>query len=169
MSKITARKIKMPLWQNIVYLIFIAVVPIIITCIELFNSHSTVFQITFSSVGAMLISIIVIKKFLLSSNIKKLEKEIFALEHDYSIAVGNDKLTIAKWKRCKLVLFIYNAIIILISIILLTLFVTALSNGLIAFKGAILTILLSVFIGLVFKVICYISSVFEKEQDNEET
>lgn len=169
MSKVTAKKLKLPIWQDIIYLICVAVAPIVITCLELFSSHSTVFKVTFSSIGALLITIMVIKRFVINNKIENIRKETFALEHDYSIAVGDEKLIKAKWKKCKLILYIYDATIVLISLLLATLFVTAITEGLIAFKGAILAILLSVFSGISFKIICYLTAIFEKEQNNEKT
>lgn len=88
-KKVKVKKIKMPLWQDIVYMALIAVAPIVITCLELFQSHSSAFKWSFASIGAILTTFIIIKKYLLNKQIDNLEKEVFELEHDYSVANGD--------------------------------------------------------------------------------
>ena len=48
MSKIP--KLKIPLWVEIVYFALVAVVPATIAALEIFQSHSSAFKITFSSI-----------------------------------------------------------------------------------------------------------------------
>lgn len=167
-NKVTEKKIKMPLWQDLVYMAFVAVAPIVITCIELFNSHSSVFKFTFASVGAIFVTVIVIRKYILNSQIERLKREVYDLEHDYSIANGNDKLIEVKWKKCKLILYCYNAAVVLLALVLAYLFITALVDGLIAFRGAITFILLFVLVGMIFKIICYASSTYEEDGNEDE-
>lgn len=164
-----ARELKLALWQDIVYMLFIFVGPVIITCIELFESHSSVLKLSFASVGALLTVLIVTKKFIFNRAIDKCKQEIFNLEHDYSVAIGDDNLIIAKWRKYNLILYSFNALAVLLSIVLLTLFVNALADGLIAFRGAILLILLFVIVGLIFKLLCYLFLGKEGKQNGEET
>lgn len=165
-NKVKARKLKMPLWQDLVYMALVCIAPIVITCIELFNSHSAPFKWSFASIGAILVTFIVIKKYLLNNQIDKLKKEVFACEHDYSVGASDDKLTEAKWRKAKLILYAYNAVTVLLSLVLVYLFVTALVDGLIAFKGAVTFILLFVIAGMIFKATCYASGVYEEEEED---
>lgn len=165
-KKVKARKLQMPLWQDIVYMALVAIAPIVITCIELFNSHSTPFKWSFASIGAILITFIVIKKYLLNSQIDKLKKEVFACEHDYSVGASDDKFTEAKWRKAKLILYAYNAIVVLLTLVLMYLFITAIVDGLIAFKGAATFILLFVIFGMIFKALCYATGVYEDEEED---
>lgn len=153
-----SKNLKMPLWQDLVYMAFVAIAPIVICCLELFESHSSVFKITFASLGALLVTFIVIKKYVLKSYFSRVQAEILQLEHDYSISVGNDTLIENKWKKLKLICYITNAITVVLAMLLTSLFVTALVDGLIAFKGAVLLILAFVLVGIVFKIICYLAS-----------
>lgn len=165
--KVKAKKLKQPLWQELVYLALVAIAPIVITCIELFESHSTVFQWSFASIGAILVTYIVIRKFIINEKIKKAKAEILQIEHDYSLNIGDEALARQKWKHLNLIVYIYNAIMIILAMCLICLFVTALADGLIAFKGAILLILLFVLAGMVFKVITYVGAEFEEvEEEN---
>ena len=170
-QKIKAKKLKQPLWQELVYLALVGVAPIVITCIELFQSHSTVFKWSFASIGAILISYIVIRKFIINEKIKKAKAEILQIEHDYSLNIGDEALAKQKWKHLNLVVYIYNAIMVLLAMALIYLFVTALVDGLIAFKGAVLFILLFVLAGMVFKILTYLGAEFEDVEEgtsNEE-
>lgn len=171
-QRIKVRKLKSPWWQDLIYMALIMVAPIVITCIELFQSHSSFFKISFSSVGAILITYILIKKYVLNARISKIEAEVSQLEHDYSISVGDEYLTIAKWKSCQLKIYLYNAITVVLSMALIYLFISALAEGLIAFRGAAMLILLFVVAGMVFKICTFVGGVYaelEMEDDNEKT
>lgn len=101
MAKAKSRVLKMPLWQDIVYMALVLVGPIVVTCLELFESHSTPFKWSFASIGSLLVTVIIIRKYLFASKLKRYEQECYDLEHDYSIANGNDDLIIARWKSVK--------------------------------------------------------------------
>lgn len=167
MAKAKSRVLKMPLWQDIIYMAFVFVGPIVVTCLELFESHSTPFKWSFASIGALLTTVIIARKYLLANRLKRYEQECYDLEHDYSIANGNDDLIIARWKKCKMILYAINALEILLSLGLAVLFVKALVDGLIAFKGAITLILLLVLVGMLFKMCCYIDLGNVEGEDNE--
>lgn len=167
-KKVKAKKLKQPLWQELVYLALVMVAPIVITCIELFQSSSTIFQWSFASIGAILVTYIVIRKFIINERIKRARDEIVQIEHDYSLNIGDDKLAKQKWKHLNLVIYIYNAIMVLLAMALIYLFVTALADGLIEFKGAILFILLFVLAGMVFKAITYLGAEFEEVEDTDD-
>lgn len=168
MAKAKSRVLKMPLWQDIIYMLLVFVGPVVVTCMELFQSHSTPFKWSFASIGALLTTVIIVRKYLLASKLKRYEQECYDLEHDYSIANGNNDLIIARWKKCKMILYAINAVEVLLSLGLAVLFVKALVDGLIAFKGAITLILLLVFVGMLFKMACYIDLGEVKGEDNEE-
>lgn len=155
-AKATSRVLKTPLWQDIVYMALVFVGPIVVTCLELFESHSTPFKWSIASIGSLLITVIIIRKYLFASKLKRYEQECYDLEHDYSIANGNDDLIIARWKKCKMILYAINALEVLLSLGLAVLFVKALVDGLVAFKGAITLIFLLVLVGMLFKMCCFI-------------
>ena len=160
-----SRKLKLTWWQELIYYCLIGIAPIIITCIELFQSHSTIFQWSFASIGAILITYIVIRKFVLEAKIKQIKAEIHDVEHDYSLAIGNDELAKNKWKKLNLVVYAYNAVMVLLWMLLISLFVQALADGLIAFKGASLLIFLFVFAGTIWRILIYLGSIFKNKLD----
>lgn len=166
-QKVKAKKLKQPLWQELVYLALVGVAPIVITCIELFQSHGTMFKWSFASIGAILISYIVLRKFIINEKIKKAKVEILQIEHDYSLNIGDESLAKQKWKHLNLIVYIYNAIMVLLAMALVYLFVTALVDGLIAFKGAVLFILLFVLAGMIFKAFTYLGAEFEEVEEDD--
>ena len=166
--KVKAKNLKSPLWQDIIYMLLIMVAPIVITCIELFQSHSSFFKISFASVGVLLVTYIIIKKYVLNGRISKLRQEITQLEHDYAINAGDENLTVVRWKNCQLKVYLYNAITVVLAMILMYLFITALAEGLIAFRGAAMLVLSFVFLGMVFKVCTYIRGVYIEFDDGDD-
>ena len=167
MSK-TTEKLKLNIWQELLYLLFVMLVPVVISAIEVFSSHSTMFKITFSSIGTVLIAIIVIRKFVLKSQIEKLQNKCLMDEHDYEIDVGNKQKLKHNWAVCNMIILAYHAIVLILSLILAWLFITALSDQVIAFKGASTIILASCLIGIVLK-FCFYAFIarYKEESDGE--
>ena len=166
-QKVKAKKLKQPLWQELVYLALVGIAPIVITCIELFQSHSTFFKWSFASIGAILITYIVIRKFIINEKIKKAKAEVLQIEHDYSLNIGDEALAKQKWKHLNLIIYIYNAIMVLLAMALIYLFITALADGLIAFRGAALFILLFVLVGMIFKAFTYLGAEFQEVEEDD--
>lgn len=160
-------KLKLHLWQEIIYFLLVVGAPAAITSVELFQTHSTMLKISFTSVGALLITLVVIKKFFINSKIEKVRKKIIALEHDYSIEVGNPDNCRQQWAIYNLFIFVYNAACVILALVLLVIFVNALIKGLMAFRGAAVIILLCVFIGIMFKIVCYLVYARERKEKNK--
>lgn len=172
MSKIP--KLKIPLWVEIVYFALVAVVPATIAALEIFQSHSSAFKITFSSIGIVLLVIIVIRRFVLKDKIKQLQERCIMLEHDYSNEIGKKENEEIQWYKFNLIIYIYHAIVMILCLVLAVLFITALSEQLIAFKGAAILIFASVLIALIFRIVTYIalikqSSTAKEKNDEQQT
>lgn len=170
MSK-KSRHLRLSLWQEIIYFMLVAIAPVIITSIEVFQSHSSVFQITFSSIGCLLLLVIIFRRFIFRSYIDKLREKSILLEHDYSINVGDEDLCKRQWAICNMIQYIYNIIVIVLSIILAYFLMTAIHDQIIQFRGASLLILLFVLGAILFKLVCFIilyKSTFKDDKTNEE-
>lgn len=157
MKRQRPKELKQPLWQELIYLILLVGVPVLVTCFELFKSKVTMFTWSFASVGTILITLGIIKKFIIKGKLDAIKVEIASLKHDYSIEVGNPELAKSKWQRLNLFLYLYNAFLLFLSAVLLALFVTAIADGLMAFKGAAIAILCSTTIALAFKSATFIN------------
>lgn len=166
MAKTKVPKLKLTWWQELIYYVFVAIVPLVLACIEIFSSHSSIFKITFTSIGAVLLVIIVIKKFVFNERIKNLQSKCTMLEHDYSIEVGNKDNIRAQWGQYNAIVYAYNAVVTVLTCVLLWLFFDALSSQLIKFNTAMILILSSVIIACAWKLILYIR--FMRLDDAEE-
>jgi len=161
-------KLKLKLWQELIYFLFVGIVPSTVCALEVFQSHSSLFKITFASLGAILLTIVVFRKFVFKNYIHKLEEKCILLEHDYSIEVGNVVNIEAQWGKFKAIIYSYNALTTIISVALFVLFITALTNELIAFQGASIAILTSVLIGIVWKIILFIRRMLTSDKQDKQ-
>jgi len=150
-------RLKTPLWQELTYLTLVGLGPTIITALELFQSHSSWFKVSFGSLGALFITYFVIKRFILNGYISKLKQRIIMLEHDYSTANGNPLYIKQQWKTFNAIIYLVNGIQILLALALIYMFITALVTQIIVFRGAATIILSMVVLGMAFKSFCYIS------------
>lgn len=166
MSKVKVEKLKLSLWQELLYLLFVMVVPIVISACEIFSSHSTPFKITFSSIGCLLITVIVIRKFILKSHIAKLQEKCLMNEHDYEIDVGNKDKLRKTWATYNMIILAYHAIVMLLSLILAWLFISALADQVVQFKGAATIILVNAIVGIGIRFVFFAVMTREKENAN---
>lgn len=134
----------------------VAIAPAVVTCIEVFQSHSSVFKITFSSIGSLLLLVIILRRFVLRNYIDKLKEKTVLLEHDYSIKVGDQNLCKRQWAINNMIQYIYSIIVMVLSIALAYFLLAAVYEQVIQFRGAALLMLLFVLLAVVFKLACYI-------------
>lgn len=160
-------KLRLPLWSDITYFILMIVVPMVIAFIEIFQSHSTIFKITFSSIATILLAILVIRRFVLKGKIKDFQEKCVLLEHDYSNNIGSKENEEIQWHRYQLIMYVYNAIVILLAMILSVLFITALSEQLIAFRGASIIIFASVLTAIIFKIVLHVAYIKKSSSTKE--
>lgn len=166
MSKVKVDKLKLSLWQELLYLLFVMVVPVVISACEIFSSHSTPFKITFGSIGCLLVTAIVIRKFVLKSHIAKLQEKCLMNEHDYEIDVGNKDKLRKTWAIYNMIMLAYHAVVMLLSVILAWLFINALADQLVQFKGAATIILASCLVGLILRFAFFAVMTRRKEKDD---
>ncbi len=88
-------------------------------------------------------------------------------EHDYEIDVGNKDKLRKTWAIYNMIMLAYHAIVMVLSIILAWLFINALADQLIQFKGAATIILASCLIGLILRFVFFAAMTRSKEKDND--
>jgi len=145
MSHVKIKKLKYPLWLNIVFLILTVVVPIGLFIYEGCCSKSSSFRITFLGVITLVIVWIFINKFILKNYKIKLLTKQQALEHDYSIDNGNPEKIRYLWSANEKLLYLFNIIDIIVFGGLGALAAIGISNRLMEIKGVIL-IMASVYV-----------------------
>lgn len=163
MSKIP--KLSLKLWQDLVYFLFVGIIPVVITALELFQVEDSkaglAFKITFASVGALLLVIVILRTFVFKGYIAKLQEKCILLEHDYSIEVGKKENIEGQWSKYKAIIYGYHAIIILVALGLAVLFISAIADQLLKFRVASILIFSSVLVGIFWKLVLYIWKVLK--------
>lgn len=121
---VNIKKLKYPWWIEVIYYGLTVVAPIILLVVQGLHSPYKVFRVSFTFICTLLLTWIFVKKFLLNQYIKKIQTEKVALEHDYSIEVGNPDKCKYIWLSNELKLVLCNltdvgllcAVIILIAV-----------------------------------------------------
>lgn len=170
MKKPNIKKLKYPLWFQIVFLLFTVATPVITLVIQGLNSPSKVFRISFTMICLVLVAWIFVYKFVIKGVEEKLQKKKAALEHDYEIEVGNAEKCKWIWFSNELVLSIINAIHILLIGTVLLLITIGIQEAALKIKGAAFFITILYLLAYIAKFILIITLRGKEleEVDNED-
>ena len=135
MKKPNIKKLKYPLWFNIVFSILTVAIPLIFIIVQGFNSPSAIFKISFTMICAILLLWIFTRKFVFRKYEEKLEARKASLEHDYEIEVGNPQKAKWLWYSNEIILSVINAIQVLLIGGLILLMAVGIQNAAIKVKG----------------------------------
>lgn len=101
MSKPNIKRLKYPTWFNVTFSILTLGIPLVLFVYAGFSAGSTdtakVFKITFGSILLLAIAWWFVYTFVIKKHIDKLVAQQAALEHDYSIEIGNADAIKAMW------------------------------------------------------------------------
>jgi hypothetical protein len=141
MKKPNIKKLKYPLWFNLLFLGLTVVLPLIFVVVQGFKSPSTTFKISFTVICATILIWVFTKKFILSKIEDKIVNKKAAIEHDYELNIGSSENAKWLWFNNELILTIINAIQVLLIGGLIVLFAVGIETA--AIKIKTLSILLS--------------------------
>lgn len=153
MKKPNIKKLKYPLWFNIVFSILTVAIPLIFIVVQGFNSPSTTFKISFTMICAILLLWIFIRKFIISKYEEKLQNRKASLEHDYEIEVGNPQKAKWLWYTNEITLSIVNTIQVLLVGGLILLMAIGIETAAIKVKGLSFLITILYLIAYIIKFI----------------
>lgn len=137
MKKPDIKRLKYPLWFQIVFFVLTVIVPLILLMVEGYKSPSTSFKWTFGVLSSLVVIWAFINKFVISRFVEKVKEREVKLIHDYEIDVGNlDKIKWL-WFTNEQKLAAFNAISIALYGSLFGVALTAISKGLMAIRGLI--------------------------------
>lgn len=143
-QKLVIKKLGYPLWFNILFFLLTIIVPIALMGVESLKAPTTpsgtAFKITFIALSIGIITWFFAKRFLIKNWEEKLITKQAALEHDYSIKVGDDELIKYHWYRNEAKLTIINLINIILYGGMTFIIMLAISSALIEVKGIVLLI-----------------------------
>lgn len=168
MAKVNVDRLRLTWWQELLYLLFVMIIPVVIAACEIFTSHNTVFKVTFSSVGCILIVVILVRKFVFHAKVEKWQEKCIMKEHDYEINVGDKDKLRKTWAIYNMLILAYHSIVLILSLVLAWLFITALCDQFVQFKGASALILASALVGIAVRFVIFAAMTRTKEEQDAE-
>ena len=136
--------LKYPRWYSIVHFILTILIPIVLVMIEGFNAPpsklGTVFKVTFIGISGLVITWFFIKKLIINKIETTLRTKQVALEHDYSIEVGNPDKIRYLWYRNEIKLALFQFISVALNGGLIVIILLGVSSALLTIKSAVLLI-----------------------------
>ena len=110
MKKPDIKKLKYPLWLQIIFYVLTVVGPLTLIAVEGFKSPQVAFRFTFGVIATMLLTWTFLKKFILVKYIKKLTDKKSTLEHEFEVEVGNPDKVKYLWYQNELYLSLFEAL-----------------------------------------------------------
>lgn len=165
---IQVKKLKYPLWLDIVFTILTVVAPIILIVVQGLTSPSQTFRFSFTVICSFLLSWIFIKKFIIKAKEDKLIKEKVNLEHDYSIDVGDPKKCKFLWITNELWLTLFNAIETTLFGLTILLLVVGIENANIKVKFSSFSVIIFYLLAFGMKIIYLLAKKEALEEKEEE-
>lgn len=163
------KKLKLPLWSDIVYLLLTVVAPIIFIVIEAHKVPSVSFRITFTVCTATLMTYIMIRKFLINKYMQKLSDQCSMVELNYQTGVGDPDKNKIFWVKNKIIEYVCNIIQVVLFGSIILLIVWGLQSLGLKLKGTTLFITLLYIVAFTFKIIMYMSMIVNKNKSNKES
>lgn len=145
--------LKNPLWLKIVDGILTIGIPGLITILEINESSSVAYKLSFVSILVLLAAWLFLDKFILKELKTKLQSSVTTLELNYATGVGDKDKTLELWKKNKLLLVIMNSITLLLTGIIIYVVFYGLAKGILKFLGAYIIIALSYLASFITKAI----------------
>lgn len=159
------KKLKLPLWSEIVYLLLTVVAPIVFVLVEAYKVPSDGFRATFTVFCAALIGYIMIRKFVVNKYIEKLSNQCTTIELNYQTGVGDPDKNKTLWVKNKIIEYVFNILqIILIGALMLLVIWGIQSLGL-KLKGTMLFIFIIYIAAFAFKIVMYITTFYKKDKN----
>ena len=143
-QKLVVKKLGYPLWFNILFPMLTILLPIALIAIESLKAPATpsgsAFKVSFIGLSIGIFAWFFAKKFLIKNWEERLIAKQAALEHDYSISVGDPELTKYHWYRNESKLALINMVNIALYGGIAFLIMLGISSALIEVKGIVLLI-----------------------------
>lgn len=169
MAKKKTKKLHLPLWQEIVYLLLVVGGPLVTIYVAalVYNpsgkyiSYLTVFIL--GVVALIMINFLIIRPWRI-----KVQAQLAQLELNYATGVGDAKATKQLWKEIQFKVFLWYALIILFAALAIYFLITGLIGWIQNIELYLRIMLLLILVGVVFKGVCYYGNPFKKPKDDTE-
>jgi len=110
MNKPDIKKLKYPLWLQIVFYVLTVVGPLVLIAVEGFKSPQAAFRFTFGVIAGLLLTWTFLKKFIIVKFVKKFTDKKSTLEHEYEVEIGTPEKVKYLWYENELLLNLFEAI-----------------------------------------------------------
>jgi hypothetical protein len=168
MSKPNIKKLKYPLWYNIVFAILTVVIPLGLFVYECLTAAHTqagvVFKVSFVGLTLAIVAWLFLNHFVIKKFKEKINAKQLLLEHDYSAQVGNPDALKAMWYANEKWLTLFEIVGVLLYGGLGALILVAVQSAIIKVKGIIIVIAICYIIAYTLK---YLLLIMRKETYNE--
>ena len=163
------KKLKLPLWSEIIYLMLTVVAPIVFILIEAHKVPSVSFRVTFTVCTTALMAYIMIRKFIINKWVEKLSNQCAIVELNYQTGVGDPEKNKTVWVKNKIIEYSCNIIQVVLFGVLVLLIVWGLQSLGLKLKGTTLFICILYLIAFTFRIIMYMSRIVNKNNSNEDS
>lgn len=136
MKKPNIKKLKYPLWFQIISLLLTVAAPIITLIVQGLNSPNKTFRITFTIIAIAVIAWVFIYKFVIKGMEHKFEQRKADIEHDYELDIGNPEKCRWLWFTNELWLSIIKAVHVGLIGLLIMLIAIGIQEAALKIKGA---------------------------------
>ena len=164
MSKPNIKKLKYPLWYNIVFAILTVAIPLGLFVYECLSAAHTqagvVFKVTFVGLTLAIIAWLFLNHFVIKKFKEKVHAKQLLLEHDYSAQVGNPDALKAMWYANERWLTLFEIAGVLLYGGLGALILIAVQSAIIKVKGILIIIAICYTIAYTIK---YLLLILRKE------
>lgn len=168
MSKPNIKKLKYPLWYNIVFAILTVAIPLGLFVYECLSAAHTqagvVFKVTFVGLTLAIIAWLFLNHFVIKKFKEKVHAKQLLLEHDYSAQVGNPDALKAMWYANERWLTLFEIAGVLLYGGLGALILIAVQSAVIKVKGILIIIAICYTIAYTIK---YLLLILRKEATDE--
>lgn len=168
MSKPNIKKLKYPLWYNIVFAILTVAIPLGLFVYECLSAAHTqagvVFKVTFVGLTLAIIAWLFLNHFVIKKFKEKVHAKQLLLEHDYSAQVGNPDALKAMWYANERWLTLFEIAGVLLYGGLVALILIAVQSAIIKVKGILIIIAICYTIAYTIK---YLLLILRKEATDE--
>ena len=168
MSKPNIKKLKYPLWYNIVFAILTVAIPLGLFVYECLSAAHTqagvVFKVTFAGLTLAIIAWLFLNHFVIKKFKEKVRAKQLLLEHDYSAQVGNPDALKAMWYANERWLTLFEIAGVLLYGGLGALILIAVQSAIIKVKGILIIIAICYTIAYTIK---YLLLILRKEATDE--
>jgi hypothetical protein len=168
MSKPNIKKLKYPLWYNIVFAILTVAIPLGLFVYECLTAAHTqagvVFKVTFVGLTLAIIAWLFLNHFVIKKFKEKVNAKQLLLEHDYSAQVGNPDALKAMWYANERWLTLFEIAGVLLYGGLGAVILVAVQSAIIKVKGILIIIAICYIIAYTIK---YLLLILRKEATDE--